>query len=120
MIDTFAINVLWLQPDTSLPCTFNDLGSTSIDHQWYIKEACQLGLMGIGTTKFNPDEYITRAEFGVTLSRALRGNKHNGWSPYYANHLQALHDAGIMNNITNPRMLELRGNVMLMLMRAKK
>jgi hypothetical protein len=64
---------------------------------------------------------VTRAEFGTVLSRALYGTKYEWWTPYYINHLLALKAAGIMNNILDPEhMLELRGYVMLMLMRAEK
>jgi len=38
--------------------------------------------------------------------------------PYYFYHLQALKAAGIMTQIAHPEMLELRGYVMLMMMRA--
>ncbi|MDR0608091.1 MAG: hypothetical protein LBG52_07295 [Candidatus Peribacteria bacterium] len=38
-----------------------------------------------------------------------------GDTAYYARHLQALKDAGIMRVIAQPEMLELRGNILLML-----
>lgn len=46
------------------------------------------------------------------------GNKYDGATPFYANHLQALKDAGIMTKIENPSQLEIRGYVMLMLQRS--
>ncbi|HBB04406.1 TPA: hypothetical protein DCZ39_06000 [Patescibacteria group bacterium] len=45
--------------------------------KFYIKLACQLGLMGVGITDFNPNGEVTRAEFGTVLSRALYGEQYN-------------------------------------------
>jgi hypothetical protein len=52
------------------------------------------------------------------LSRALRGDKYDGATPYYADHLAALKDAGVMNDISNPSSFEVRGYVRLMMQRA--
>ena len=52
------------------------------------------------------------------LSRALRGEKYDGATPYYADHLNALKDAGVMTDISNPSMNEVRGYVWLMMQRA--
>lgn len=117
MMVNYAINILGKTPDTSLPCNFSDIGGESEDMQVYIKESCQLGLMGIGITKFNPGGTVTRAQFGTVLSRALRGDVNDGGDPYYVYHLQTLKEAGIMNTIS-PDMVEVRGYVMLMMMRA--
>lgn len=76
--------------------------------------------MGVGITNFNPYGVVTRAEFGTVLSRALRGDEYDGATPYYADHLDALKDAGIMTNISNPSMTEVRGYVMLMMQRAEE
>jgi hypothetical protein len=40
----------------------------------YIKQSCQLGLMGQGIQNFNPNGTLTRAQFGTVLSRALYGS----------------------------------------------
>jgi len=48
------------------------------------------------------DSFATQATFVTALSRATRGSKNNWWDPYYANHLAALQDAGIVNEINNP------------------
>jgi hypothetical protein len=78
-----------------------------------------MGLNTDGTidTVFNPNEVITRAQFGTILSRVLRGDIYNGGEIYYKKHLDALKEAGIMNKIDTPLAKELRGWVMLMLMR---
>jgi len=74
--------------------------------------------MGQGVTSFNPNGKVTRAEFGTVLSRALRDGQYNtNKGKYYINHLQALVDNKIITNDT-PTLVELRGYVMLMLMRA--
>jgi hypothetical protein len=74
--------------------------------------------MGVGISKFRPYDSVTRAEFGTVLSRALWGDEYNGAEPFYKNHLNALKDAGVMNNISNPNAKEVRGYVMLMMQRA--
>ena len=79
--------------------------------------------MGQNITAFRPNDLVTRAEFGTTLSRALNHDSDdlaemNAANPYYKKHLEYLNKAGIMNNISNPTMVEKRGWVMLMMMRA--
>lgn len=91
---------------------------------------------------FDPNQYVNRAQFGTVLSRLLFGDTYNiqdnernffvtiqsgmdffvlntPHAPlmWYSKHLQALKEAGIMMRIATPMMLELRGYVMLMLMR---
>ena len=79
--------------------------------------------MGQNITAFRPNDLVTRAEFGTTLSRALNANSDelasmNAANPYYKDHLNFLKSEGIMNQIDNPGMTEVRGYVMLMMMRA--
>ncbi len=123
MISEFAIKVLGKKPDTTRSCVFSDIAETSEEMKFYMKISCQLGLMGLnadGTpnTFFTPDGQVTRAQFGTMLSRLLYGNLNNGKpGQRYEAHLNALKAAGIMNKITFPEMLEMRGRVMLMMMR---
>ena len=83
-----------------------------------------MGLNADGTpnTIFRPNDTVTRAEFGTVLSRLLYGSTHNsmdvGDDNWFSAHLQALEDAEIMTKIEAPFMQELRGRVMLMLMRS--
>jgi hypothetical protein len=118
MMANYAVDVLGLTPDTDLECSFPDV-SEALDAQYDngVTNACQLGLMGVGVTNFDPYGLVNRAQFGTVLSRALYGEDNNGGNPYYADHLNALEEAGIMNNISNPDMLEVRGYVMLMMQR---
>ena len=81
--------------------------------------------MGQNITAFRPNDLVTRAEFGTTLSRALNHDSDdleamNAANPYYKDHLNFLKAEGIMNQIDNPSMTEVRGYVMLMMMRADK
>ncbi len=118
MMSNYAKEVLGSTPDTTKACAFTDVANETAELQGYITEACQLGLMGIDLTAFNPNGAVTRAQFGTVLSRALYGDANNGGTPYYANHLTALQDAGVMNNISTPNAPEVRGYVMLMMERA--
>ena len=116
MITEFAIRVLGKQPNTKLICSFSDTANESAEMKFYIKTACQLGLMGreadgLSTKKmFDPNEIMTRAQFGTVLSRLLYGTKYNtsDFASWYIQHLDALHTAGIMNDISNPTMEEIR------------
>lgn len=119
MMVNYAKEVLGKAPDTSKACTFTDVANQSEELQGYIKESCQLGLMGVGINAFNPNGVVTRAQFGTVLSRAMYGDTYNvDTNPYYAEHLAALKDAGIMTKIDTPDQLEVRGYVMLMMQRA--
>lgn len=117
MMVNYAKQVLGKTPDNLLPCNFADVADQTTELQWYIKEACKLGLMWVNMVEFNPNGKVTRAEFGTVLSRALYGNMYDTGSPYYAKHLQALKTIGIMKNIQQAEVTEIRGYVMLMLQR---
>jgi hypothetical protein len=123
MMVMYAKEVLGKTADVSVECSFSDVANQSAELQSFINEACQMGLMGVnndGTpaSTFNPNGVVTRAQFGTVLSRAIWGDENNGGEPYYANHLAALKDSEIMNNISNPSAPEIRGYVMLMMKRA--
>ena len=129
MISNFAINVLWLQPNTSIDCSFSDVPS-SLDEQYNygVTQACQLWLMWIWndwkkTEKFDSYGTVTRGQFATAFSRALSKAfwkvVENG-DPYYSTHLQYLRSEWIINStITpSPSKSEKRWNVMIMMMRA--
>ena len=118
MISNWAEKELGTKVDSTKVCSFTDTNTAEGDLATYLTKSCQMGLMGQGIDAFRPNAKVTRGEFGTTLSRALWGNKYDGATPFYANHLQALKDAGIMTKIENPSQLEIRGYVMLMLQRS--
>ncbi|GHV23317.1 hypothetical protein FACS189428_6670 [Clostridia bacterium] len=77
--------------------------------------------MGMDMDYFQPYATVSRAQFGTVLSRLLRQNTYAGGKPYYAKHLQALKENGIMTQIDTPEArVELRQRVRLMLMRSAK
>jgi len=118
MMVNYAIKVIGLQANVSRVCDFTDIDNESPELKGYIKQACQLGIMGQNISDFKPNAPVTRAEFGTTLSRTLYGTAHNGSIPFYVDHLEALKHVGIMMKIDLPEQLEIRGYVMLMLQRA--
>jgi hypothetical protein len=118
MLSAWGTDVLGLTPDTSATCEFTDIENQTQEMKDFIIESCQLGLMGQNISEFRPNDKVTRAEFGTVLSRALRGDKYDGGTPYYADHLAALQDVDVMTNISNPSGLEVRGYVRLMMKRA--
>lgn len=124
MITNFAIQELEKRPNTGMICDFGDMTSSTKEMQLYSKLACQLWLMwlkndGTPNQNFFPNKEVTRAQFGTIVSRALWGTTYQNANEkeYYADHLRALNKVGIMKKINNPLDLEIRGYVMLMLMR---
>lgn len=117
MISNYAINILWKTPNTTKTCLFID-SNINPNLVESVTKSCQLWLMGQGVTSFRPKDSVTRAEFWTVLSRALWWNKNEWWSTYYENHLKALKSEWIMTKINTPMNKEVRGYVMLMLMRS--
>jgi hypothetical protein len=77
MISEFAIKVLKKQPDYQNNCVFDDSIEESEEVQFYITTSCQLGLMGMYMTDFEPNTQVTRAQVTTVLSRALYGTLHD-------------------------------------------
>jgi hypothetical protein len=80
--------------------------------------AYQLWIMWIWIDNFRPFDEVPRWEFGTALSRMLYWLADGQWEvAFYEPHLQKLMDTWIITN-DNPRLQELRGYVMIMLMRS--
>ena len=135
MLTQYAINVLDLEPQAwKSGCNaYDDIADESAEMKYFMKTACELNIMWLesdGKTpmkSFYPHGLVTRAEFGTTLSRLIYGDAYNleseaentyPWA-WYGKHLAALKRDEIMTQIywDRPQHLELRGYVMLMLMR---
>ena len=125
MLSQYAINVLWMKPDTNRNNTFKDV-SDKLDWEYddWVTLAYQLWIMWINMpdNEFRPNDLVPRAEFVTALSRLLY--KTPDWifeeTPrYYVPHMEKLIYEWIINN-SDPKMLELRWYVMLMLMRSAK
>lgn len=122
MLSQYAINVLWKTPDKTRIKQFDDV-SQRLDLQYnnWVTLAYQLWIMWINMwNNFNPNSYVTRAEFATALSRLLYNTPDwtFAWTEkYYIPHMSKLAYEWIINQ-TDPTMLERRGYVMLMLMRS--
>ena len=123
MMSVYVTKVLGKQPVLTGVAQYPDVDSKMGDLADYIQLAYQLQIMGIhhdGTalSQFEPNKFVTRAEFATVFSRVLYGAKYNQDGEGWANgHLNALKEAGILKN-TTPTMLEVRGRVLLMLQRS--
>ena len=118
MLSKYAINVLWKKPANIVVPNFKDVTSKlDEEYDFWVNLAYQLGIMWINMSnnKFRPFDLVTRAEFATALSRMLFSTP--DWNPYYSTHLSTLKKEKIITN-DNPDMQELRGYVMLMLMRS--
>lgn len=112
------VKSLWIEPDKSAVCKFNDISWVKWDLYTAIIESCQLGIMWQWIEGFRPFDKITKWEVATAVSRIIWGNKHDSWTPYYLNHMNALKNAWILNDIYNAEVNELRWNVMVTLMKA--
>lgn len=117
MLSQYAINILKKTPDTNKECKFSDV-TEELDAQYnnWVTLSCQLWIMGVWITEFRPNDEVTRAEFGTALSRMIYGTADWEWA-YYKPHLEILKQLWIITN-DNPELKELRGYVMIMLMRS--
>ena len=117
MLSNYAINILGKKPANVVVPNFPDVSEKlNEDYGWAVNLAYQLGIMWIWTDKFRPYDSVTRKEFGTALSRMLFWL--DDWTDkYYSTHLKELKKRWIISN-DNPDLKELRGYVMLMLMRS--
>ena len=131
MVVNYVTNVLWreIPSDITASClSFNDEATVreSAEIKDYAIKSCALWLMWINmkNNEFLPNDYVPRSQFGAVLSRILRWDKYNlvhtQEKPRYTDHLNALKEEWIMTKIDNPKMLEKRWYVMIMLMRSVK
>ena len=124
MLSNYAVNVLWQTPDTSKwVIKFKDV-TNKMNKQYdnWVTLAYQLWIMwqNMKNNRFRPYDEVTRAEFTTALSRMIYGIKDGTWkTKYYEPHMNKLKKEWVITN-TNPNMKELRGYVMLMLMRSAK
>ena len=125
MISQYAVNVEYKIPNPAEKCNFKDISKVTPDLIPYIKEVCQLGIMGRnsdGTVSpnFNPYGLVTRAQFATMLSRVLYGNVYDTtkWN-YRDKHMQTLYNKGIIKAM-NPIIYEQRWWIFLMLYRSSK
>ena len=127
IVSIFATKFFDKVPDESKEkeCSkFKDLRKTNSELQWYIIEACELWYMwyesdGINYLKnFRPTDKLTRAEVATIFSRIIWWNTY-AWDSkhWYEWHLNAMNEAGIINDVTEPNSVEIRWNVFLMLNR---
>lgn len=130
MISEFSVKVLWINPDTSKVCNFQDMDNETQEMKYFAQMSCQLWLMWLHSDwitvkdNFDPNEPVTRAQFGTVLSRLLWGTTYatEDGSLYYVKHLDALKNNNIMTQIywDWPHNIEMRWRVMLMLMRVNE
>lgn len=100
MVVQYLENVAWVKQALSSSCYFSDENKITKDLIPYTKKTCAYDIMWANWNKFSPTQPIDRAQLWTVLSRILWGDRHNvEWKWYYIYHVNALKDAGIMNNI---------------------
>lgn len=127
MISNYAINVLWLIPNSNGNCTFKDVPSDINEaYDYWVTKSCQLWLMWQWIKDFRPYDKVTRAEFATVLSRLVNRDSDdlarlNSADPYYTEHMKYLENNWIIDDVVKLSISnnEIRWYVMLMLMRAQ-
>ncbi len=120
MLSYYAMNVLWQEPDLSRWNVFRDV-SRKLDAQYdnAVTLSYQLWIMWINmpNNEFRPFDYVPRSEFVTALSRMIYDDVPDGLNAkFYEPHMAKLYNEWVITN-TNPKMLEHRWYVMLMLYR---
>ena len=125
MLSQYAMNVLWQKPANVVVPKFNDVtDKQNSDYDDGVTLAYQLGIMwqNMPWNNFRPNDEVTRAEFATALSRMAYWTsdwEYKATSKYYIHHMEKLVKEWIITK-DDPNMKELRGYVMIMLMRSAK
>ena len=102
MVVNYLENVVWVKQATSNSCYFPDESKITNDLKPYAKKACTYQIMWKNGSAFKPTDIVDRAQLWTVFSRILWGDRHDvGGKWYYIYHVNALKDAGIMNDISN-------------------
>ena len=123
MVVNYSINVLHRKLPEKIPnhCKWNNTVDSfeSQEIKEYAEKACALWLMWIDMNYFQPNKYVTRAQFWTIFGRLLWWKLPS--TPYYAAHLAWLKERWIMTQIENPEdRIEIRKWAWLMFMRSEK
>ena len=125
MLSQYAMNVLWQKPANIVTPKFNDVtDKMDTDYDDGVTLAYQLWIMwqNMPWNNFRPNDEVTRAEFATALSRMAywTSDGEYKWTwKYYIHHMEKLVKEWIITK-DDPNMKELRGYVMIMLMRSAK
>lgn len=121
MLSYFAINVLWKKPDLNKNAYFVDVtDKLNNEYDNAVTLAYQLWIMWVNTkwNRFWPKDVVTRAEFATALSRMLYNIENWTWKEkYYRPHIVKLYQEWIISK-TDPKLIEKRWYVMVMLMKS--
>ena len=121
MLSQYAINVLGKKPANIVVPEFKDITpELDEEYNYWVTLAYQLGIMWINMpdNEFRPFDLVPRSEFTTALSRMIYWIA--DWTDvYYSTHMAKLKEEWVIT-IDDPDLVELRGYVMIMLMRTAK
>lgn len=121
MLSQYAINVLGKKPANIVVPEFKDITpELDEEYNYWVTLAYQLGIMWINMpdNEFRPFDLVPRSEFTTALSRMIYWIA--DWTDlYYSTHMAKLKEEWVIT-IDDPDLVELRGYVMIMLMRSAK
>ena len=102
MVVNYLENVVWVKQSVTNSCYFPDENRIIDNLIPYTKKTCAYNIMWSNWKNFNPTQSIDRAQLWTVFSRILWWDRHNSTGKgYYIYHVNALEEAGIMNNIKN-------------------
>lgn len=102
MVINYIENVAGVPWDVSDLCSFTDENKITNDLKYHTKKICAYKIMWNNRSEFKPTQWTNKAQAWTVLSRLIWGDIHNSsgkW--YYVYHVNALQDAGIMDDISN-------------------
>ncbi len=102
MVINYIENVAGVPWDVSDLCSFTDENKITNDLKYHTKKICAYKIMWNNRSEFKPTQWTNKAQAWTVLSRLIWGDMHNSsgkW--YYVYHVNALQDAGIMDDISN-------------------
>ena len=102
MVVSYIENVIWVRQSASNSCSFPDEEKITKDLVPYVRKTCGYQILWTNGKNFSPTQFVERAQLWTVLSRILWWDKHDvegKW--YYIYHVNALQNAGIMNDIKN-------------------
>lgn len=95
-LSQFASEVLGLEVDNTVNCTFSDAAAMDTTLVPYVAKACGQGLLKGSNGKFMPTASMTKAQFITALVRGLNGDvMDETTSPWYLNYCTWAQENGI-------------------------
>jgi len=125
MVVEYSAKILMKYPDKNKLCSFDDIYYEDQKTKDYIVSSCQLNILWIDSKEnskksFNPNWFVTEAQFVTVFSRLLRWSKYNiDAEDYYRDHASALLKEYIIDDF-DPTRIQTRTYIMEMMQKTDR